>query len=100
MADQAAIVRLVNEEQKVPGGARRCPPPPESSAPFPGPEWEDEDDMTIEWDEDWAWDEMEDLWRDETLRIPQPEEIAVPVCCENKTVVPKRRLELLLGCPN
>jgi hypothetical protein len=57
--------------------------------------------MTMEWDEDWAWDEMEDLWTDEILPVPQREEIAVPVRCKhNIVVVPKRRLELLLGCPN
>ena len=56
--------------------------------------------MSTEWDEDWAWDELEDLWRDEILPTAQPEEIAVPVCCEDNMVVPKRRLELLLGCPN
>ncbi len=56
--------------------------------------------MTMEWDEDWAWDEMEDLWTDEILPVPQREEIAVPVRCRHNIVVPKRRLELLLGCPN
>jgi hypothetical protein len=29
---------------------------PTGSAPFPGPEWEEEDDLSVEWDEDWAWD--------------------------------------------
>ncbi|MCZ6600606.1 MAG: hypothetical protein O7A07_07170 [Acidobacteria bacterium] len=56
--------------------------------------------MSTEWDEDWAWDDMDDLWSDEIFPIPQPEEIAVPVCCEDNEVVPKRRLELILGCPN
>lgn len=100
MADPAAIFRLVNERNDLPGGARRCPPSPEGSAPFPGPEWEDEDDMSTEWDEDWAWDDMDDLWSDEIFPIPQPKEIAVPVCCEDNEVVPKRRLELLRGCPH
>jgi hypothetical protein len=42
----------------------RCPEPnPAGSAPFPGPEWDEEDDLSVEWDEDWAWD-GEGSWED------------------------------------
>lgn len=46
---------------------RRPAPDPADNAPFPGPEWEEEDDLSVEWDEDWAWDE-DGVWDQEAAQ--------------------------------
>ena len=47
---------------------RECPAPdPAGHAPFPGPEWEEEDDLSVEWDEDWAWD-GDGAWEEEAAQ--------------------------------
>ena len=46
---------------------KKCPEPdPAGSAPFSGPDWGEEDDLSVEWDEDWAWDE-EGSWDDDAV---------------------------------
>ena len=45
----------------LPKEGRRVQPSGENFAPFPGPDWEEEDDLTVEWDEDWAWD-ADEIW--------------------------------------
>lgn len=48
-------------ERALPVKGRNQRPSGENFAPFPGPDWEDEDDLMVEWDEDWAWD-ADEFW--------------------------------------